>query len=542
MVDFRTLGLVTFSLCSCFVGSAVTYDYVVAGGGTAGLLLAAVLTEDPGITVAVLEAGYDGRQDPRITVPEKEGAIVGTEYDWQLKTVPQLGLYGNKVVNVNKGKVLGGTSAMNYLIWNRASIEEYDAWQNILGNTGWNWTTILAASKASEHFLAPTQNVPLATYNVADHGTAGPVFSTMQRNTFTLYSVYLAPTLKGLKVQMPKDRDNGTTVGAGPVPQAINRDSYTRSYSGSAYTSVQARPNLHVMANAQVARIAWNANSTNDLQVARGVWYRNLTTGGNTKTLISAKEVVLSAGSIQTPQILELSGVGDGSILSPLGISTLIDLPAVGTGLQDKPTYSGSFSFNVNNFTGTEYVQTYLDYAPASRFLSLDDQSTLQQLLASAKASGTMSQSAISMLQHMVVTDQPLIEYGWFLAYVNIYLLHPLSTGTVHINSTYPLATPVINPQYNAATINGTSIDLWLLSKAVSYYSKTVASAPPFSSIEAKFSVSNTLPFSQIQDQVYQGLGIGPTLDGWARACCHAKMVVLSIKTCWSMEQATCVW
>lgn len=498
------------------VTTAQTYDYVIAGGGTAGLLLAVVLTEDPNVTVAVLEAGGDGRQDQRITVPEKEGSIVGSEYDWQLTTVPQQSMYNKPMQPVNRGKVLGGTSAMNYMIWNRASRVEYDAWESILGNTGWNWDSLSAASKASEHFFAPTSSVPAATYDLSYHGMSGPVHSTMQRNTFSLYTDYLIPTLKILKVPIPIDRDGGNITGAGPVPLSIDRDSYTRSYSAAAYAAVQDRSNLNVITEATVARIAWGAEAADGSKVARGLRYRNTSSSSSASTLILGRQVILSAGSIQTPQILEISGIGDPKILSPIGINTKVNLPAAGTGLQDKITYSGSFSFSINNFTGTKYVQTFLDYAPASRLLSAADLATFRQLLNGAKAGPTMSQAAISILKRMVETDQPLVEIGWFQAFTNVYLLHPLSCGTVHINTTNPTTSPVIDPGYNSAVINGTSIDLWLLSKAISYMTTTLAKAAPFSDINAKFSVDSSLSQSAIQNKVFQGLGIGQHWTGGA--------------------------
>lgn len=510
----RVLAGLFLLITSC-VGQ--TYDYVIAGGGTAGLFLAVALTENPNFSVAVLEAGDDGRQDARITVPEKQGSIVNTEYDWKFQTTPQQGLSNSKTQPVNKGKVLGGTSAMNYLILNRASKPEFDAWQDILGNTGWNWSSLFAASKASEHFLPPTSSVPAATYNAAFHGSSGPIFSTMQRNTFSLYTQYLLPALRSLGVPNPVDKDGGDSPGAGPVPVSANRDSYTRSYSGSAYTAVQSRPNLHVFTNCTVRGIAFDQTTADGLQVAKGVRYRNTTASATANPLLLARNVILSSGSIQTPQLLELSGIGDPAVLPKFGIQPLVELPAVGAGLQDKPTYTGSFSFNALGFTGTQYTQTFLDYATSSRLLSAQDLATLKQLVNSAKESPYMSQAAKSILEHIVDTDQPLIEFGWFSGYVNTYLLHPLSTGTVHINSPDPMAPPTIDPGYSRAVINGTLIDLWLLSKAIAYLTKTVATAPPFAKIYATFSVPRSLSQAQIQDRVNQGLGIGQHWTGGAR-------------------------
>lgn len=103
-------------LATLVVAQNVTYDYVIAGAGTAGLLLAVVLSENPDITVAVLEGGGDARTNPNVTIPELRGMIAGTQYDWYFASLPQPGLYESRVQNVNRGKTLGGTSSMNWLI------------------------------------------------------------------------------------------------------------------------------------------------------------------------------------------------------------------------------------------------------------------------------------------------------------------------------------------------------------------------------------------------------------------------------------------
>lgn len=118
------------------------FDYLVVGGGTAGLVVAARLSEDPSITVGVLEAGSGGVGDPAIDVPGLYGSTLGTEYDWQFETVPQPGLAGRRLP-WPRGKVLGGTSALNFMTWNRPSRDDFDAWER-LGNVGWGWDGLLS--------------------------------------------------------------------------------------------------------------------------------------------------------------------------------------------------------------------------------------------------------------------------------------------------------------------------------------------------------------------------------------------------------------
>ena len=118
------------------------FDYLVVGGGTAGLVVAARLSEDPSLTVGVLEAGTAGVGDPAIDVPGLYGSTLGTEYDWQFETVPQPGLAGRRLP-WPRGKVLGGTSALNFMTWNRPSRDDFDAWER-LGNAGWGWDGLLS--------------------------------------------------------------------------------------------------------------------------------------------------------------------------------------------------------------------------------------------------------------------------------------------------------------------------------------------------------------------------------------------------------------
>lgn len=117
------------------------FDYLVVGGGTAGLVVAARLSEIPEITVGVVEAGPAAFDDLSINIPGRYGETLNTKYDWQFETTPQPGLAGRKLA-WPRGKVLGGTSALNFMTWNRANREDYDAWE-MLGNVGWGWDSLL---------------------------------------------------------------------------------------------------------------------------------------------------------------------------------------------------------------------------------------------------------------------------------------------------------------------------------------------------------------------------------------------------------------
>jgi choline dehydrogenase-like flavoprotein len=118
-----------------------TFTHIVVGGGTAGLVIAARLSENPALTVGIIEAGPVALDEPTINVPGRLGETLFTKYDWQFETTPQPGFNGRKLP-WNRGKVLGGSSALNFMMWTRGSREDYDAWEE-LGNKGWGWEGIL---------------------------------------------------------------------------------------------------------------------------------------------------------------------------------------------------------------------------------------------------------------------------------------------------------------------------------------------------------------------------------------------------------------
>ena len=117
------------------------FTHLIIGGGTAGLVVAARLSENPSIIVGVLEAGPPAFQEPLINIPGRFGEILGSKYDWKFETVPQAGINGKRLA-WPRGKVLGGTSALNFMTWNRGCREDYDAWEE-LGNDGWGWEGML---------------------------------------------------------------------------------------------------------------------------------------------------------------------------------------------------------------------------------------------------------------------------------------------------------------------------------------------------------------------------------------------------------------
>lgn len=181
------------SLISCasaaVVNAATTYDYVIVGGGTAGLVVAARLSEDPKVTVAVLEAGGTGIGNANVTDLRNRYLPFGTQVDWVLPTVPQAAANGRVYTHV-QGKVLGGSSAINGAVYIRPAKAEFAAFEK-LGATGWSWTTLQKAGKKSEKFTVPTTKLGGVEPDLANHGTTGPVSVTIQNNVSSFFDTVL---------------------------------------------------------------------------------------------------------------------------------------------------------------------------------------------------------------------------------------------------------------------------------------------------------------------------------------------------------------
>ena len=314
--------------------AATAFDYIIAGGGTAGLTLAARLSENSQVTVGVIEAGIDRTDDPRVLTP---GLVVSIwddpNYDWAFQTVPQT--HGSdRVVGHPRGKQLGGSSAINFNYWTHASQRDIDDW-GALGNPGWSWDELFPYFLKSENFTAPplsfSEKIDTAFIEPALHGTKGPI-----HNSFPLFydNFYAAwePTYKNLGLGPTGDPKGGLALGAYTTLLTFAPENFSRSYAGNAYYKPNAkRSNLKVLTDALVTKVNFTSDKTMP-SVAMGVTF---TANGTRYTTSVKKEVIISAGSFQSPQLLELSGIGDSKLLKSKGIEVHYDNPNVGENLQD---------------------------------------------------------------------------------------------------------------------------------------------------------------------------------------------------------------
>lgn len=313
--------------------ATTSFDYLIAGGGTAGLTLAARLSEDPDITVGVIEAGLDRTDDPKVLTPGFTPTMWDDpDYDWIFETVPQT--HGNnRVVNHPRGKQLGGSSAINFNYWTHASQLDIDDWGQ-LGNQGWSWDELFPYFLRSENYNAPPASVSAQVDTTFIepplHGESGPVQDSFPPFYDNFYKAW-EPTYKNLGLGPTGDPKGGIAIGAYSTLLSIDGKNASRSYAGNAYYKPNAaRPNLKVFTGAFATKIVFAASTTP--LVATGVTF---TVSGETYTASAGREVIVCAGTFQAPHLLELSGIGNASLLRSKGIDVLYDNPNVGENLQD---------------------------------------------------------------------------------------------------------------------------------------------------------------------------------------------------------------
>ncbi|QSZ35240.1 hypothetical protein DSL72_008109 [Monilinia vaccinii-corymbosi] len=440
---------------------ALAYDFVIIGGGTSGLVIANRLSEISNISVAVIEAGLSVINNTDASRVDGFALGVNTSIDWQYDTTSQTYAGGRKL-KYNAGKALGGTSTINGMTYLRAASQQIDAWEQQLGNAGWNWSSLFPYYKKSESFTIPThaQTAAGASYISEFHGETGPlkVGYAYDLNNGSLFS-QVESAWETLGVRRNEDMNGGNLTGYMVAPSTLDRDKNVREDAARAYYyPIQARPNLHVFLNTTARKIVWGSN-LGATYTASGVEVLN--SNGEIEVINATREVIVSAGTLRSPAILELSGIGNPNILQKYGIPIKIILPGVGENFQDQPNnlfaYQGNTTYN-----GTV---PYVTYAPLSSILPSVPAANISTWASSISAAinSSISPGAMNFLltiqNNLINQDVPDIEVFFgntvtvgrgpsvYLG-TGFWVLLPFSRGNVHISSSDPAVLPAINPNF----------------------------------------------------------------------------------------------
>ncbi len=408
-----------------------TFDFVVVGAGSGGCAVAGRLSEDPATSVAVLDAG--GKNDNWVvTTP---GAIIlmlsSKLNNWAFDTVPQKGLNG-RIGYQPRGKGLGGSSAINAMVYIRGHRADYDHWAS-LGNTGWSYADVLPYFKRSEH------NTEL---DGEYHGKGGPLNVTGLQSDNPVKEMFL----QGAREAQFRIRDdfNGAEQEGLGIYQVTQRNGERWSAArGYIHPHMGRRPNLRVETQAQATRIIFEGKRAVAVEYLQGK---------EKKVLRAKREVILSAGAFQSPQLMMLSGIGDAAALGKHGIASVHHLPGVGQNLQDHPDFVFGFASDAPYFSG-------LSWGGIGRIIKGIGQYRRERR-------GPMTSNVAEcggFLKTRPELDVPDIQLHFCMAMVedhgrkprwgtgfscHVCLLRPASRGSVWLNSADPLAAPAIDPNF----------------------------------------------------------------------------------------------
>jgi len=413
-------------------------DFVIVGGGSAGAVIASRLSENNKFKVCLLEAGGWGSN---ILFRAPAGGLLMLRdkpkfHNWAFHTIPQKGLNGRKGYQP-RGKALGGSSAINAMIYIRGQKEDYNEWAK-LGNDGWGWKDVLPYFiKAENNENGPTEF----------HGDGGPLEVSNQKAPRSISHAYLEACAKS-QLKISNDFNTGSNEGAGFWQSTIfhsNRKNGQRCSTAAAYILpfIGKRKNLNIITKATVTKIIFDGKS------AVGVEYIQ---GGKRKEFRAKKEVIISAGSLKSPIILQRSGIGDAEDICPHGIKMLHDLPGVGKNLQDHIDF---------NFCFTTCDKDTLGISPRGLFKILGEtakwfihgnsmiSSTLSEVGGFFKTDPSLDRPDIQ--NHFVIglIDDHLrkIHYGYGYS-CHVCLLRPYSRGTVSLASAKVSDDPIIDPNF----------------------------------------------------------------------------------------------
>ena len=418
-----------------FLGEA---DFVIIGGGSAGAVIASRLTEKSKFKVCLLEAGGWGSN---LLFRAPAGGLLMLRdkpkfSNWAFQTTPQKGL-NNRRGYQPRGKALGGSSAINAMIYIRGQKEDYNNWAKE-GNSGWSWDEVLPFFKKAENNENGSSKF---------HGNCGPLEVSNQKAAKPISHAYIEACANS-QIKIRDDFNIGDNEGAGFWQSTIfhsDKKNGQRCSTAAAYLLpyVKNRENLEIITKANVVRIIF------DEKKAIGVEYMHQ---GKKKKIKANREVILSAGSLMSPTILQRSGIGAQKDIKPHGIQLIHELPGVGKNLQDHIDFNFCFKTNDKNTLG---------FSPGG-FLKILGETAKWLIHGNSMISSTLSEAG-GFLKTDQSLDRPDIQHHFVIGLIDdhlrklhygygyschVCLLRPYSRGTVSLASAKPDDAPLINPNF----------------------------------------------------------------------------------------------
>lgn len=461
-------------------GIDASYDYIIVGGGTGGLAIAARLAENPALSVAVVEAGeqYEVTSPVLASTPGGDVVFVGSDptdtnplVDWAFVTQPQAGA-DERELHFARGKCLGGSSALNFMIYQRPTVESMNRWAEAVGDDSWTFENTLPYYKKSCSFTPPNpaKRAPNATaeYNAAAFSPTGGPLDVSYANYAQTFSSWMEASFNEIGIDTVQDFNSGSLLGCQYCSSTITPSNENRASSQTTFlNSIAGNSNIKVYQATLANKILFDSTKT-----ATGVQVS--AAGVLPFTLTATKEIILSAGAFQSPQLLMLSGIGPSAELTAHSIPVIADRPGVGQNMTDHIFFGPSYRVSVSTFTklandpayvAAQYATNYLPDQAGPLTNPVADFLGWEKVPPSLRANFTPSTAAELA---SFPPDWPELEYisapgyvgdfsnlftsqpkdGYQYATILATLVAPTSRGNVTLASSSADDLPLINPNW----------------------------------------------------------------------------------------------